>query len=192
MKDDGLPKFTGRRLRTPAAGDNRLDTVLRALRRRKFGMLSTLSEHERPHATAVVYAVSPPAESLALYVTTRTTNRKARNVQARADVAFVIPVSRFYAPGFPPAAIQFQGTASVVPRTDEAALRAFRSSWFSRRILATEQRIVAQGGELCFIRIRPDPMIFTYGIGMSPLRTARHPREAIGRVAIPANQLPDQ
>ncbi len=170
---------------------NRFDTVQRALRRRRFGTLSTLSENGRPHATAVVYAVSRRDEPLVFYVTTRTTTRKVRNIRACPDVAFVVPLPRPYAPGFPPQAIQFQGTAAVVAGEDEWALRAFRSSWFSRRILATEQRIVARGGDLCFIRIRPDPMIFTYGIGMSPLRTMRQPREAIGRVAIPADRLSD-
>ena len=45
-----------------------------------------------------------------------------------------------------------------------------------------------QGGDLCFIRIRPERMLFTYGMGMSLLRNVRGPRAAIGRVAIPADR----
>jgi general stress protein 26 len=159
--------------------------VERALRRHGFGTLSTVTEQGRPHATGVVYAVSPPGEPLNLYVTTRTTTRKVRNVRAQPDVAFVIPVPRRFAPGFPPRVIQFQGTATVVSGSDEAAIRAFASSWFLRRILMTERRIVAHGGMLCFLRIHPDTTVFTYGMGRSLLENIRRPRDAIGRVTIP-------
>ena len=80
--------------------ENGFNAVERALRHPTFGTLSTLSEQGRPHATGVVYAVSP------------------------------------------------------------------------------------KGGDLCFIRIRPDPTVFTYGIGISLWHNVRQPRDAIGRVKI--------
>jgi uncharacterized protein YhbP (UPF0306 family) len=162
--------------------------VEKALRQRTFGTLSTLTEQGAPHATGVVYAVSARDVPLILYVTTRTTTRKVRNIRAHADIAFVVPVPRRFLPVFPPRAIQFQGTATVVSAEDEEAAQAFSSSWLLRRILATEQRIVTEGGDLCFIRIRPERMLFTYGMGMSVLDNLRHPRAAIGRVAIPAGR----
>lgn len=161
------------------------DDVVKALRQQTFGTLSTLSARGTPHATGVVYAVSRSDEPLTLYVTTRTTTQKVRNIHARPDIAFVVPVPYRFVPMFPPRAIQFQGTAVVVPAEDEAAVRAFSSSWFLRRILAAEQRIVAEGGDLCFIRIRPAQKLFTYGMGMSVLDNLRRPRAAIDRVAIP-------
>ena len=164
------------------------DGVERALRRHTFGTLSTLTRHGTPHATGVVYAVAPHDERLALYVTTRTTTRKVYNIQARSDVAFVVPVPRPFLPAFPPRAIQFLGTAEVVAADSEGALRAFESSWFLRRILRTEQRIVTEGGDLCFIRIRPERALFTYGMGMSLLDNVRRPRHAIGRVQIPQDR----
>jgi uncharacterized protein YhbP (UPF0306 family) len=164
------------------------DDVEPALRRQTFCTLSTLTEQGTPHATGVVYTVSAPDEPPILYVTTRTTTRKVRNIRVHADVAFVIPVPRRFVPAFPPRAIQFLGTATVVVADDEGANRAFESSWFLCRILAAERRIVVQGGDLCFIRIRPERMLFTYGMGMSLLRNVRGPRAAIGRVAIPADR----
>jgi nitroimidazol reductase NimA-like FMN-containing flavoprotein (pyridoxamine 5'-phosphate oxidase superfamily) len=103
------------------------DDVERALRRQTFGTLSTLTEQGTPHATGVVYAVSAPHEPVILYVTTRTTTRKVRNIRAHTDVAFVISVPRRFVPAFPPGAIQFQGTATVVVADDEGAVRAFSS-----------------------------------------------------------------
>jgi hypothetical protein len=79
----------------------------------------------------------------------------------------------------------------VVSAGDRGAVAAFRSSWFLRRILEAEQRIVADGGEMCFIRIRPDPIPFTYAIGMSLLENVRRPRLAIGRVAVPGSRRPE-
>lgn len=162
--------------------------VERALRRRTFGTLSTLTERGTPHATGVVYGVSAQDEQLALYVTTRTTTRKVRNVRMRPDVAFVVPVPRRFVPVFPPRAVQFLGMADVVAADDEAASRAFQSSWFLRRILAAERRIVTEGGELCFIRIRPQDTLFTYGMGMSLLENVTRPRQAIGRLPIPVGR----
>jgi uncharacterized protein YhbP (UPF0306 family) len=161
------------------------DHVVQALRQQTFGTLSTLSDNGTPHATGVVYAVCPPGEPLTLYVTTRTTTRKARNIAARAEIAFVVPVPHRFVPMFPPHVIQFQGTAMVAPAEDEAAVRAFSSSWFLRRILAAERRIVTEGGHVCFIRIRPERTLFTYGLGMSVLDNLRRPRVAIGRATIP-------
>ncbi|MDH6247461.1 pyridoxamine 5'-phosphate oxidase family protein [Mycobacterium sp. OTB74] len=165
------------------------ELVERTLRRESFGTLSTVSENGRPHATGVVYAVSPRGESLIFYVTTRTTTRKVRNIRIHPDVAFVVPVPRRLLPGFPPRAVQFQGTATVVPSGHDGAQRAFDSSWFLRRILVTEQRIVTEGGDVCFIRIQPDPTVFTYGIGISIWDNIRHPRSAIGQERIPDDRL---
>jgi uncharacterized protein YhbP (UPF0306 family) len=164
------------------------DRIEEALRQRTFGTLSTLTERGTPHATGVVYAVSAPGEPLALYVTTRTTTRKIRNLRAHPDVAFVVPVPHRFIPAFPPRAIQFLGTATVLAADDEGANRAFESSWFLRRILATERRIVTEGGDLCFIQIRPQDKLFTYGMGMSLLGNLRRPRGAIGRVTIPVGR----
>jgi uncharacterized protein YhbP (UPF0306 family) len=161
------------------------DGVEKALRQQTFGTLSTLTERGAPHATGVVYAVSAREEPLAFYVTTRTTTRKVINIRAHPDVAFVVPVPRRFIPAFPPRAIQFLGTAEVVAADDGGALRAFASTWLLRRILRTEQRIVTEGGDLCFIRIRPAGKLFTYGMGMSALENLRRPRQAIGRVPIP-------
>ena len=90
------------------------DVVERALRHQSFGTLSTLTKQGHPHATGVVYAVSLPGEALTFYVTTRTTTRKVHNIRAHPEVAFVVPVRRRFAPGFPPRCIQFQGMATVV------------------------------------------------------------------------------
>ncbi|MEO3758843.1 pyridoxamine 5'-phosphate oxidase family protein [Mycobacterium sp. B14F4] len=162
--------------------------VERAIRGRTFGTLSTLSRQGHPHATGVVYAVSPPSQPLRLYVTTRTSTVKVANIRRAPAVAFVIPVPRRGIPLFPPSAVQFRATATILSADDPAAIAAFRSTWFLRRILRAERRIVSEGGEMCFIAIRPMRTLSTYAIGMSALAVTRHPRQATGRVDLPAGR----
>ncbi|MCA4725251.1 pyridoxamine 5'-phosphate oxidase [Mycolicibacterium sp. (ex Dasyatis americana)] len=168
--------------------DSAFGKVEHVIRSHTFGTLSTLSLAGLPNATAVVYAVSAPSQPLMLYVTTRTTTAKTTNIRSHPEVAFVIPVPRRTIPLFPPAAVQFQATATIVGSHDTAALAAFQSTWFHRRILHAEQRIVSQTGEMCFLAIRPHRALSTYGIGMSALSILRRPRQAISRVHIPPNR----
>ena len=167
--------------------ERQFEAVERALRRRTFATLTTVTDAGRPHATGVVYAVSPPGEPLGLYVTTNARNRKIANLRANGEVAVVIPLPRRLR-WLPPACVQFQGSAEILDGTDEDALRAFRANWFGRKILRIEHRIVASGGRLCFIHIRPDPVVFTYGFGMSLLALRRHAGAGAGRIAIPAGR----
>jgi hypothetical protein len=162
--------------------------VERVIKRHRFGMLSTLNHDGGPHATGVVYAVSSTPGPLTLYVTTRRTTVKAGNISADPRVAFVIPVPRRVLPVFPPGVIQFAGSAEVLDPTDAAATRAFHSSWFHRRILAAEQRLVVEQAEMCFIAIRPRRALLTYGIGMSAVDVMRRPRQAMGRVRLPEDR----
>lgn len=97
--------------------------VERVLRRSRFATLASLTEEGRPHATGVVYAVSPPDESLCCYVTTNATNKKVANVRTSPDVALVVPIRWAVLGVLPPVCIQFQGTAEVVEATDPAAVR---------------------------------------------------------------------
>ncbi len=159
-----------------------LDTVENAIRRRSFGTLSTLDRDGNPHATAVTYAAAGEGTDLTLYITTRTTNVKVGNIRRQPQVALVIPVPHRFLPMMPPAAVQFVGSAEILDHQNADARRAFHASWFLRRILAAEERIVSQGAELCFIAVRPRRWLSTYGIGISALDIVRHPGEAIGRV----------
>ena len=75
------------------ANEPTFDAIERTMRRRRFGTLGTTTKDGRPHATGVVYAVSPPGEPLRLYVTTNVRNKEA-NIRPNNDVAVVVPPSR--------------------------------------------------------------------------------------------------
>ena len=122
---------------------------------------------------------------LALYIVTDRRSKKARNIGRNPNVAFVMPVPRSPA-SLSPGSIQFQGTAEIVPVTDETAQKAFNAS-FVRMILKAQ---FAQKRELSiFVRIRPDALVFTYGVGATLFRLMKHVEGAFARVEIPAARL---
>ena len=160
-------------------------TVETEMRRRNYGILSTVARNGRPHSTSVTYAVSARSRPLALYIVTDRRSKKARNIGRNLNVAFVMPVPRSPA-SLSPGSIQFQGTAEIVPVTDETAQKTFNAS-FVRMILKAQ---FAQKRELSiFVRIRPDALVFTYGVGATLFRLMKHVEGAFARVEIPAARL---
>ena len=161
-------------------------TVETEMRRRNYGILSTVARNGRPHSTSVTYAVSARSRPLALYIVTDRRSKKARNIGRNPNVAFVVPVPR--SPGFlPPGSIQFQGTAEIVPVTDETAQKAFNASFVLRMILKAQ---FAQKRDVsAFVRIRPDALVFTYGVGVTLFQVMKHVEGASARVEIPASRL---
>lgn len=136
------------------------------LRKRHFGILSTISLQNRPHSVGVVYAVSPFTDNdhhnlpFCLYLITRPVLKKARNIRNNPYVSFVVPFPHYLFRMLPPACIQFQGKAEFIPINDPIATKAFQSSIVLRRSMIHSLSL----GESTFIKIIPDSKIFTFGI----------------------------
>lgn len=155
---------TGTAVPQPVDQDQ-IDRTLRAIRRRSFAVLSTVSNAGFPHAAGVSYA----AVGSVLYVNTHRSSRKALNVVDNARVAVVIPVRRV--PIGPPFNVQFQATAQVIDMDDPR---------ISALLAAGELGDITSHGELeepdgCFLQITPNGRIHTYGIGVSILAVAKDP-----------------
>lgn len=153
-----------------------LDTVTRALGKRSFCLLATVSPADRPHAAGVLYQ----AVGTTLYVSTDLTSRKARNIGHNSRVGVNIPVRR--APFGPPSLIQFQGTAEILENDDPE---------ITRLVEAGRLKKITSHGELerpgtCMVRITPARRLNTYGLGMSLIQLIRHPLDAAGYVELPS------
>lgn len=142
------------------------DYIERQLRKKSFGVLSTISQDGRPHSVGVVYGVSTSAQPFCLYVITRPVLKKARNIQRNPTVSFVVPFPHYIFRPLPPSCIQFQGRAEIISIEDPAAVKAFRSSIVLRRSVEHSLNL----GESVFIRIVPDERIFSFGIGAGVLK----------------------
>jgi hypothetical protein len=144
------------------------DYVEKQLRKKNFGILTTVTQEGRPHSVGVVYAMAPPGQQFfCLYLITRPVLKKARNIRDNPNVSFVVPFPHYLFPSIPPRCIQFQGRAELLPIDDDPiVVKAFRSSIVLKRSMEHSLRL----GESVFIRIVPDKKIFCFGIGASLLR----------------------
>jgi hypothetical protein len=162
------------------------DQVVQELRRRAFGVLSTVTPEGRPHAVGVVYGVSLPGRPFRLYVMTRRSLRKTRNLMENANVAFVVPLTRRLLWFVPPPVVQFQGHAEVLDRHDPEGVETFRSFAMGRRILSMYEEMAGRGETgVCFLRITPDPALSTYMVGHSLWELMRRMETGIERVPVP-------
>ena len=98
-----------------------------------------------------------------LYLITRPVLKKVRNIRNNPNVSFVVPFPHFLFRMVPPACIQFQGKADLIPIDDPIAKKVFESSIVLRRSMMHSLGI----GESTFIRIIPDNKIFSFGINAS-------------------------
>lgn len=149
--------------------------IMRALAKRSYCTLATVSAAGRPHVAGVLYELVDTT----MWINTTVSSRKARNVAHCRHVGVVVPVRRVPAGG-PPSAVQFQGEADVVAVDDPDVIR-----------LVGERRLasITGHGELdlpgsCFIRVELPRKLHTYGLGMSLISLIRHPLEAAGVVEL--------
>lgn len=120
--------------------------IERKLREKSFGILGTVSQNGRPHSVGVVYAVSPPNHPFCLYLITRPVLKKARNIRNNPNVSFVVPFPHYVFRMLPPACIQFQGKAEIIPINDPTATKAFQKSIVLKRSICGAQ---SKTGRIC-------------------------------------------
>jgi len=142
-----------------------LGKVRRAIAANTFATLATTSPQGRPHVAGVIY------DSVAgeLWVNTMRSSRKARNVASNRHVAVCIPVRKL--PMGPPYTLQFQATAELVDMDHP---------WVAELHRAGELAHVSAHGALdepdgVFVRIVPNGVVHSYGLGVNPLALIRDP-----------------
>ena len=148
--------------------------VIRALDRRSFCMLASVSAANRPHVAGVLYA----AVDATLYVSTSLASRKARNIADNPHVGVCVPIRRL--PIGPPSSLQFQATAAVLALDDPEVLRLVDAG--KLKAITGHGELELPGG--CFLRITPGRRITTYGLGMSIRQLLKDPLGAAGTVEL--------
>ena len=139
--------------------------VRTAIRSRSFATIATVSDAGFPHAAGVIYV--PVADEL--YVHTLRSSRKARNLQSDDRLAVTIPIRKL--PVGPPFTVQFQGRGEVLAMDDPTV-----TPLIERGAL----KAITSHGELempdgCFLRVRPNGVVHSYGIGVPTLALIRDP-----------------
>lgn len=163
------------------------ELVISQLRKRDFAVLSTVSEERRPHSAGVNYGVSRPGRDLAIYVMTRRHLQKARDIAVNPAVSLVVPLMRRLLWFLPPPTIQLRGRAEILGWTDEDGTDVFRRFWMGRRILEAYRASHRRGEtRICFLKVTPDPLVYTYMVGYSIWEVRRCMESGAAKVIIPS------
>lgn len=148
--------------------------VVKAIRKRSFMNLATVSESGAPHVAGVLYSFVDGV----FYLSTLKGSRKALNIEANPEVAVTIPIRRV--PVGPPSAVQFRATAEILDLDSPEILELAEAGRVEE--ITSHGELELDGG--CFIRITPADRWNTYGLGMSVIELARNPLSAGGVVRV--------
>ncbi len=159
------------------------------LRKRTYGIISTVTPEGRSHSTGIVYGVSPPEQQFSLYLITLASYRKTKNIRNNPNVSFVIPFPHSLLGFIPPSSAQFQGRAEILPFDNHVGIQAFQTKRVLR-ITLEHARKGHESGERVFIRVVPDEKVHCFGLGVSLWRWAIRRDVASGfySVAIPQDR----
>jgi hypothetical protein len=161
------------------------DYVEAAIRKKTFGVYSTIDPQGHPHATGVLYGVSPPSAPLAFYVLTQEHYVKVRNIRANPNSTLVIPFPHRILSFIPSPCATINGTSSVVPFSDPDGRWAFSQ----HRILRDNAKWLADAAPV-FLRLEPEPKIRCHGLGIG-LRELRSDHTGGGySVSVPEGLRP--
>lgn len=153
------------------ANDKHRRRIQKAINRKSFATLATTSPAGRSHSAGVVYETADGD----LWVHTVASSRKARNVAENPHVGICIVYRRL--PVGPPFTIHFQATANIVPLDDPAVQSLLESGQL--KSLTGHGAMKMEGA--CFIRIRPNSTVHSFGLGVPTLDLIRDPLTSGGR-----------
>jgi general stress protein 26 len=145
------------------------------MRKKTFGILSTIDQNGNSHSTGIIYAVAPPDSKFALYVLTDKNYKKVKNIKNNSSISFVIPFPHYILRFAPASCIQFQGTAKILPFDNEVAQESFRSgSKILGMNLKEIDNIGKDAGEAVFIEVIPNKKLYCYGLGINLLELRKN------------------
>jgi len=159
------------------------DLVESKVRKKSFGVLTTIDSKGRPHSTGIIYAVGPPDSPFALYSIVSANYAKVRNIKRNPNVSLVVTFPHYWIRFAPASYAMFRGTAQILPENDEEGRWAMSQSRIGRMNLQTEAEEV--GVELAYIKITPEPTVFCYGVGMGLMELRSNHENAAYKVTIP-------
>lgn len=160
--------------------------VEKELRKKTFGILSTVDQKGRPHSTGLIFAVSAPEDDFALYLATLEKSAKVRYIKNNPNVSFLVTFPHYYLRFIPDSTIMFRGTAELLSFEDEGAQRAAAQKKMTRMNLEMDPEVLKKS---VIIRIRPNPTVYCYGVGIGLNQLRKDPTAARYKVVIPQKRL---
>ena len=160
--------------------------IEKKVRKKVFGVFSTIDSKNRPHSTGVVFAIPPSEYPFAFYMITSTKSAKVRNIRRNPATSFVVTFPHYYLRFAPTFYTMFRGTSEILPVEDEVFHVAFSQKMVTRKALKED---ILEMGDNCVIRLVPEPTVFCFGLGINPLKLIRNPGVANYKVTISKERL---
>ncbi|MHA1925128.1 MAG: pyridoxamine 5'-phosphate oxidase family protein [Candidatus Thorarchaeota archaeon] len=162
------------------------DFIEKEVRKKTFGILTVIDSRGKPHSTGILYGVASPDSKFALYMLTDEDYAKVRHIRRNPNVSLVVTFPHYYIRFAPASYVMFRGTAELVPFDDSEAQWAFSQ----KRVLRMTQRLDPEILEnTLFIKMRPEPTVFCYGVGIGVMELRSHLSEGDYKVIIPSERL---
>ncbi len=164
------------------------DFVEKQIRKKTFGILTTISPKGRAQSTGILYGVSPPNSKFSLYLLTSKDYKKVENIQNNPYISFFIPFPHYFLRFVPASYVSFQGKAEIIPHDDPEGLKAFSQ----KRILKMNLEQVKQPdmkGKLVIIKLKPNRKLICYGLGLSLMKMRKEPEIGSYTVNVPPERL---
>ena len=162
------------------------DFVESEIRKKTFGIISTIDQNGHSHSTGIVYGVAPSNLEFALYVLTERIYKKVKNIEKNNSVSFVIPFPHHILRFVPASCVQFQGTAQILPFNDNEAQETFKNgSRILKMNLKQVSRISNKEEGVVFIKIIPNEKLFCYGLGFNLMELRKNIESSSYFVRIP-------
>lgn len=160
--------------------------VEKKVRKKSFGVLTTIDSKEKPHSTGIIYAVEPPEKPFALYSIVGANYAKVRNIKRNPNVSLVVTFPHYWIRFAPASYVMFRGTAEILPASDVDGRWAMSQTRIGRMNLQTEAESI--GTEIVYIKMTPEPTVFCFGVGYGLMELRGHIESAMYKVTVPENR----
>ena len=160
--------------------------VEKEVRKKTFGVLSTIDSKGRPHSTGIIYAVGSPEKPFSIYIIAGEKYAKVRNIKRDPKVSLVVTYPHYWIRFAPDSYVMFRGTAEIVPGNDADGIWAMSQTRVGRMNL--QEVAEGTGTKLAYIKITPEPTVFCYGLGFGLMELRGDIENAGYKVTIPENR----
>jgi len=157
------------------------------IRKKTFGIITTINPDGTPHTTGICYGVSPPSSKFCFYFLTSKKYKKVRNIQNNPNISFLIPFPHYYIRFAPSGTVTFNGEAELVPIDNVELQPIFSKKRILRLIL--KEISTQEKDSFIFIRLKPNPKVLCHGVGFNVFKLRKGHRHAGYTVRIPQERL---
>ena len=157
------------------------------VRKKTFGVLTTLNKDGTPHTTGILYGVSLPSSKFALFSITSKKYKKVRNIKGNPNVSFLIPFPHYYIRFAPSATVIFQGKADFMTLDNQEIQNIFSKKRILRLILRQAQQ--EEPEIMTFLRIKPQQRVLCHSLGFNVLKLRKDHKKGGYSVTIPQHRL---